>query len=512
MSATAHDLAHAPGFALGPLDVDPPSRRVSAGGRSAMLEPRVMRVLVALGGAEGAVLSRNDLIEHCWDGVIVGDNAINRAIAQLRHVLDDLGGGAVQLETITKVGFRLVSGEATNGLARPNVFATTPRASAMTRRAAAAGGVLVLGAGAAFGFAAWRRPARHVPDPRAVELYRRGQAILKAGVKDSMGEALETYKQAVVIDPRYADAWGALALTYRSGHPTRLSDPQVVRAAAQRALALDPGNADARLALIMLYPYYRRWREREARLRAFLRDHPDSALGHARLGWLLFNVGRFENAVTLAQRAIDFDATLQTGWILLAHASYYAGRDSQGDFAIDEARSRWPQDPQLYVNGYHFVLLSKRYSEALAFLRDTGPRPRMLRREQVESWMRQADGLATGRGLAELKNSMRTDPPPASVQIQGHEIVAPIFALLGMADEMFALLEAYFFGGVVNGTRIDPPGPLGARFAGTLFAPALAALRGDPRFASLLVRTGLEDYWRKSGTRPDFRRGVRSDP
>ena len=56
-------------------------------------------------------------------------------------------------------------------------------------------------------------------------------------------------------------------------------------------------------------------------------------------------------------------------------------------------------------------------------------------------------------------------------------------------------------------TRVAPPGPLDGRVSCPLFAPAVLTLRGDPRYASLLARTGLEDYWRKSGTRPDFRRG-----
>jgi TolB-like protein len=104
----AHNLTRAEGFVLGPLSVDPPSRRISVGARSEMLEPRVMQVLVALGGSEGRVLSRDDLIEQCWDGIIVGDKAIDRAISLLRHALDDFTGGAVRLETITKVGFRLI--------------------------------------------------------------------------------------------------------------------------------------------------------------------------------------------------------------------------------------------------------------------------------------------------------------------------------------------------------------------------------------------------------------------
>jgi hypothetical protein len=31
---------------------------------------------------------------------------------------------------------------------------------------------------------------------------------------------------------------------------------------------------------------------------------------------------------------------------------------------------------------------------------------------------------------------------------------------------------------------------------------------GDPRFARLLQRIGLEDYWRQSRTLPDFRRAA----
>jgi Tfp pilus assembly protein PilF len=375
-----------------------------------------------------------------------------------------------------------------------------------TRRAAWVG---LAGAAAAAASLAWLRSRRDTPDPRAVELYRRGQAIQKDGMPETMGEAIEAYKQAVAIDPGYADAWGALALSYRYpvvGPIARLGDPQEVRAAAKRALALDPGNADARLALITLYPSYRRWQECEAQLRAFLRDHPDSAPGHIRLGWLLLNVGRIEDAVAMAQGAIDIDATQQMAWLELANAYYYAGRDDEGDVAIEEARSRWPQAWRLYINGFYFLVFSKRYVEAVAYLRDTRRRPRVVRRETVEGWIREAEAFASGRGLAELRNKVSPVAQPVSVQIQAPHFAAPCLALLGMVDEMFAFFEAYFFGGVVNGTRVAPPGPLDPRGSFALFAPAVLSLRNDPRYASLLARTGLEDYWHKTGTQPDFRR------
>jgi DNA-binding winged helix-turn-helix (wHTH) protein/Tfp pilus assembly protein PilF len=517
----ARDLAKAAKFTLGPLNVDPSTRRIKIGARSEMLEPKVMRVLVALGGDLGNVLSRNDLIELCWDGLIVDDNAINRVIFRLRHTLKELSDNAVRLETIPRVGFRLVvDGQAMDnvpsdpllgavGIVRaPIAQPSTPTEHRYWSRRAIALGVVTAGGTAALGTATWFQTRQHAPDPRAVALYRRGQAIQKDGVSETMGEAVEAYKQAVAIDPRYADAWGAMALSYRYpviGPLERLSDPQEVRAAARRALALDPGNADARLAQIMLYTYYRRWQEYEAQLRAFLRDDPDSALGHNRLGWLLLNVGRIEEAVTVLQRAIAIDPTRLVVWVDLAFAYYFAGRDQEGDVTIDEARSQWPQAWPLYFHGYYFLVFSKRYNEALAYLRDTSRRPRVVRREMVEDWMHEADAFASGRGLAELKNKIRT--LPASIQIQAPWSWAPLLALLGMVDEMFTLFNAFFFGGVVNGTRVDPPGPLDPRISFAQFAPAVLSLRNDPRFASLLARTGLEDYWHKSGTQPDFRRG-----
>jgi hypothetical protein len=48
--------------------------------------------------------------------------------------------------------------------------------------------------------------------------------------------------------------------------------------------------------------------------------------------------------------------------------------------------------------------------------------------------------------------------------------------------------------------------PLTRRYARELFSRPLAPLRSDPRFKSILQRIGLEDYWRLSGTLPDYRR------
>lgn len=64
-----------------------------------------MKVLVSLARHAGEVIGRDDLVAGCWDGRIIGEDAIQRAIAKVRKLGETSGAFAV--ETIPKVGYRL---------------------------------------------------------------------------------------------------------------------------------------------------------------------------------------------------------------------------------------------------------------------------------------------------------------------------------------------------------------------------------------------------------------------
>lgn len=104
------DLAQEPDFTLGDLAVRPSSREVEQGGGREVLEPRVMQVLVLLARHRGQVVSRDRLIEACWAGRVVGEDAINRCIARVRRLAETRG--AFSIETIARVGYRLAVREA----------------------------------------------------------------------------------------------------------------------------------------------------------------------------------------------------------------------------------------------------------------------------------------------------------------------------------------------------------------------------------------------------------------
>ena len=78
-------LSREAAFCLGALAVDPPAREVARDGIRETLEPRVMQVLVLLARHRGRVVSREDLIEACWDGRIVSENAVNRVLSVNRR-------------------------------------------------------------------------------------------------------------------------------------------------------------------------------------------------------------------------------------------------------------------------------------------------------------------------------------------------------------------------------------------------------------------------------------------
>jgi len=101
-------LAGEEDFQLGDIWVRPSLREVEANGARESLEPRVMQVLVALARANGAVVSRDELIRQCWGGRIVGEDAINRCVSKIRQLAEIAGGKAFEIETIPRVGYRLL--------------------------------------------------------------------------------------------------------------------------------------------------------------------------------------------------------------------------------------------------------------------------------------------------------------------------------------------------------------------------------------------------------------------
>jgi len=101
------ELLH--GFRLGPSKVEPLRGAVTGpNGVAHHLEPKVMDVFVCLARHANEVVTREELQEAVWGGRAVTDESLTRAIRELRHALEDVGGDSKYIETIPKRGYRLI--------------------------------------------------------------------------------------------------------------------------------------------------------------------------------------------------------------------------------------------------------------------------------------------------------------------------------------------------------------------------------------------------------------------
>jgi DNA-binding winged helix-turn-helix (wHTH) protein/tetratricopeptide (TPR) repeat protein len=103
------DLTAEQPFRVGAATIDPVSREADYPGGKERLQPQNLKVLVALSRRRGKAVTRQELIDWCWDGRIIGEDVINRAISLLRDFASRAGGFTI--ETIPKSGYRLVESD-----------------------------------------------------------------------------------------------------------------------------------------------------------------------------------------------------------------------------------------------------------------------------------------------------------------------------------------------------------------------------------------------------------------
>lgn len=514
-------LARRPDFDLGGTRVFP-SRLLLDGPTAAVpIERRVMEVLLAFVDADGAVLSRDELMLRCWPGVVVGDDAVHRVISGLRKAAA-AAGGAFVIETIPRVGYRLkleaspehaAAPEAANGeepLEEPReATPATAELHRISRRWLLAGAAAALSAG---GLAWWtfRTPTAN---PESARLVEEARVALRPGTPDANREAISLLERALTITPDDAAAWGLLALAHaradqHAAPDADISSTTVIDKAAARALALDPANADAKAALALAIPYYGDWLAAERRFDAVLADHPGHVITQDSRLFLLGAVGRMRESglarVAFAPSA-PFDASVQ---YLLIYSHWFLGRIEQADRVASRAMEMWPRHPGVWFARLWLLAGTNRYDRALAQIDDAAARPALpppmidtLRAALAAADTKQpaAIGAAVDRVMGGVANSVSA--VVNAMMLLNH---------LGATDRAFDLARAYYLeqGPIIAAVSWRPGQPMikdqRRRKTNMLFTPTAATMRSDPRFMPLMEKMGLADYWDKRGIGPDF--------
>lgn len=94
---------------IGDWRVDRSTNEISRAGTVVRIEPKAMEVLGVLAERAGQAVSREQLLDAVWPGVVVGDEALTQSIIKLRKALGDNSRQPSYIETISKRGYRLIA-------------------------------------------------------------------------------------------------------------------------------------------------------------------------------------------------------------------------------------------------------------------------------------------------------------------------------------------------------------------------------------------------------------------
>jgi len=197
---------------------------------------------------------------------------------------------------------------------------------------------------------------RHTRNPEAHEFYLRGLSYFMRWTPEFFQKAIESFDQAIAIDPRYASAYAGLAECYTE--MSFFAAPREwmpkAREAARQALELDDtlGNAHNSLAVIKMY-YDRDYAGAEHEFKRAIALDPGSAHIHMWYGWYLGLMGRFDEGLKEQRRAQELDP-------LSDHPNFGIG-----------ATFYWSRQPERAIEHFHGVIeLNPNFRIAYWFLTD----------------------------------------------------------------------------------------------------------------------------------------------
>ena len=149
-------------------------------------------------------------------------------------------------------------------------------------------------------------------DLRAYQLYLLGRHWLVRYTATAMERAIEHFRGAIAKDPAYALAYASVAMTYAALAESGAMPPDTAareaKAAAAQAVRLDPQLGEAHCTVAYLKAIWDfDWAGAEAEFKRALELSPNSADTYDLYGRICSGLGRYDEAITLQQRAQELD-------------------------------------------------------------------------------------------------------------------------------------------------------------------------------------------------------------
>ena len=312
----------------------------------------------------------------------------------------------------------------------------------------------------------------------AYDLYFKGLYFWNKRNAEDFWRAIDYFQQAIDKDPSYAAAYAGIADCYAlvggySGE-SRAEYMLKARAAALRALQLDPNLPEAHTALaVVIQNYDRDWQTSGNEYRRAIELNPSYATAHHWYAEHLGYLGRFEEAFRESERARQLDPL---SLIIAADHGILLLYSRQYDRALEMCRSVMDMDPTFSRAGSCLFRVYKAKGmlpEVRAWLE-----PQQFSAGQPWFWSESA--YLYGRLGAEqrARRALNTALENYSPGATDPAVLVSAYLGLGDKDQAFTWLEKAYaeHSNAMTMLRVDP-----------IYDP----LRDDARFQNLLRRAGL---------------------
>lgn len=192
------------------------------------------------------------------------------------------------------------------------------------------------------------RAALHPVNPEAHDEYLKGRFFWNQRTEPDLKKALDSFQQAIAKDPNYAPAYAGLAdtyfyLGYAWGHIPPTQAMPLARAAAQKAIELDPSSAEGHTSLATVELTYD-WNlpAAEQELKRAIELNSNNEESHHVYAAVLIAMGRLDESVAEARKAVEVDPVSSSARNFLGYMLVDSGRI---DEAIEEDLKTLEIDP-----------------------------------------------------------------------------------------------------------------------------------------------------------------------
>jgi serine/threonine protein kinase/Tfp pilus assembly protein PilF len=318
-------------------------------------------------------------------------------------------------------------------------------------------------------------------NPEAYQLYLKGKYYTDKLTKDGLAKGIDYFNQAIAIDPNYGLAYNGLAFNYINQDGWYMRGAEAgpkAKEAAQKALAIDPNDAGAHLALAIESQWYEwNWAVAESEFKRAIELNPNDAEAHGYYSWFLAPMGRGPEALVEAKRAQRIAPLSSLGNFYVASVLVFT---QQWDPAIAQLHSDIELDPNFW---FDHCFLGRAYEakgrlpEAIAEFQSA----LALDKDNTEIWSGLGHAYALSGNKAEAQKVLSHFNELSTRNYISPYSRAIVYAGLGEKDQVFAWLDralqerSYFLAVYLpTDSRLD-------------------SLHADPRFVALKRRVGLPE-------------------